>query len=91
MRCKATSKRTGVQCRKHAMIGKRVCLAHGGASTGPKTEAGRKRCAEAKTVHGRETRGIRKQRSLKMAELAKLEELIKIFGKRQKELTDFLF
>ena len=42
-------------------------------STGPKTEAGRQRCAEAKTIHGRETREARTERSLGSARLAVLE------------------
>ena len=55
------------------MKGKRVCKTHGGRSTGPKTEAGRQRCAEAKTIHGRETREARSERSLASARLAVLE------------------
>ena len=35
-RCQAKSKRSGLQCRKAAMQGKRVCRTHGGVSTGPK-------------------------------------------------------
>ena len=54
-RCKAKSKRTGNQCLKAAMRGKAVCRTHGGASTGPRTPRGRQKCAEVKTVHGRET------------------------------------
>ena len=42
-------------------------------STSPKTEAGRQRCAEAKTIHGRETREARNERSLASARLAVLE------------------
>ena len=57
------------------MKGKRVCKAHGGASTGPLTEAGRQRCADAKKVHGRETRAMRHARSLTVARLAALEAL----------------
>ena len=55
------------------MKGKRVCKTHGGRSTGPKTEAGRQRCAEAKTIHGRETREALTERSLASARLAVLE------------------
>ena len=55
------------------MKGKRVCKTHRGRSTGPKTEAGRKRCAQAKTIHGRETREARNERSLASARLAVLE------------------
>ena len=57
------------------MKGKQVCKNHGGKSTGPKTPEGRKRCAEAKTIHGRETRLIRNERSKGLARLALLEAL----------------
>ena len=73
-RCQAKSKRTKLQCAAPAIKGKRVCKTHGGRSTGPKTEAGRQRCAEAKTIHGRETREARTERSLASARLAVLEE-----------------
>ena len=72
-RCQAKSKRTKLQCSAPALKGKRVCKTHGGRSTGPKTEAGRKRCAEAKSIHGRETREARTERSLASARLAVLE------------------
>ena len=57
------------------MRGKAVCRSHGGLSTGCKTEAGRQRCAEAKTIHGRETREARTERSLASARLAVLESV----------------
>ena len=72
-RCQARSKRTKLQCAAPAIKGKRVCKTHGGRSTGPKTEAGRQRCAQAKTTHGRETREARTERSLASARLAVLE------------------
>jgi hypothetical protein len=72
-RCQAKSKRTKLQCAAPALKGKRVCKTHGGRSTGPKTEAGRQRCAEAKTIHGRETREARTERSQASARLAVLE------------------
>jgi hypothetical protein len=74
-RCQAKSKRTKLQCAAPALKGKQVCKTHGGRSTGPKTEAGRQRCAEAKTIHGRETREVRNERSLSSARLAVLEEV----------------
>jgi hypothetical protein len=73
LQCNAKSKRTGVQCRAPAAKGKKKCRFHGGASTGPKTEQGRKRCATAKTVHGRETTAKRLERSEATARLATLE------------------
>ena len=79
-RCQARSKRSGEQCRKAAMRGKSVCRTHGGASTGPRTAAGRAKCAEVKTVHGRETRAKREARAVKLRELRELEALMKGAG-----------
>ena len=79
-RCQAKSKRTKLQCAAPALKGKRVCKTHGGRSTGPKTEAGRQRCAQAKTIHGRETREARTERSLAMARLAVLEAVGRELG-----------
>ena len=62
------------------MKGKQVCRTHGGASTGPKTKAGRARCAAAKTIHGRETRAKRKVRAIKLKELRELEVVMKVAG-----------
>ena len=73
-RCQAKSKRTKLQCAAPALKGKRVCKTHGGRSTGPKTEAGRQRCSDAKTIHGRETREARSERCLASARLAVLEQ-----------------
>ena len=55
--------------KKAASKGKRVCMFHGGKSTGPITSLGKKRCANARTIHGRETRAIRSKRSQKLAEM----------------------
>ena len=71
--CQAMSKRSRQRCKAPAMRFKKCCFYHGGRSTGPKTEAGRHRCAEAKTIHGRETREMRTERSLGSARLAVLE------------------
>lgn len=73
VQCQAKSKRTKVQCRAPATKGKTKCKYHGGKSTGPKTEAGRKRCGAAQLVHGQETREIRTERRIKTAELQNLE------------------
>ena len=79
-RCQAKSKRTKLQCAAPALKGKRVCKTHGGRSTGPKTKEGRQRCSEAKTIHGRETREARTERSLASARLALLESVGFEFG-----------
>jgi hypothetical protein len=75
-RCQAKSKRSGDQCGKPAMRGKAVCRTHGGASTGPRTAQGRKRCAEARTIHGREGRATRQRRAEKLKELGEIETLM---------------
>jgi len=75
-RCQALSKRSKQQCRKAALKGKHVCMFHGGKSTGPVTKQGRKRCAEAKTVHGYETRAAREYRAEKFREMKGLYSLI---------------
>ena len=71
-RCQALSKRSKKQCGKAALAGKRVCMFHGGKSTGPVTVDGRERCAIAKTVHGYETRAAREYRAKKFRELKAL-------------------
>ena len=79
-RCQAQSKRTKQQCRSPAIRGKRVCKVHGGRSTGPRTQQGRNLCGAAKTLHGRETRGIRAKRQQALAELRQLERMGKGVG-----------
>lgn len=78
--CSARSKRTGVQCRSPALRGKAKCRMHGGRSTGPKTVEGRARIAAAHLLHGRETRKARCERSLAIARLTDLEDLIRCLG-----------
>lgn len=80
VRCQARSKRSGLQCCKAARKGKKVCRTHGGASTGPRTPEGRQRCAEAKTIHGWETRAIRLNRDEKLRELREIELTMKETG-----------
>ena len=75
-RCQAKSKRSQQQCRKAAMKDKLVCRIHGGRSTGAITEQGRKLSADARTVHGRETRQQRQIRSLKFKEMKALMQLL---------------
>ena len=64
-RCTAMSKRTKVQCGRPALKTSKIlkCQFHGGRGSGPKTPERRQRVAQAHTVHGRETRQIRQERS----------------------------
>ena len=55
VRCKAKSKRSQTQCRKHAVKGKTVCRIHG-AYAGPKTVEGIARIKKANTTHGNYTK-----------------------------------
>ena len=80
LRCQARSKRSGAQCRKAAIKGKRVCRTHGGTSTGPRTLQGRERCANARTVHGREGRAARLVRAEKLRELRQIEAVMMELG-----------
>ena len=68
-RCNAMSKRTKVQCGAPAMQGKTKCKTHGGMSTGPRTNEGKLRCAQAKTIHGNDTRADRLVNRLAMKRL----------------------
>ena len=73
--CRAIAKHSRVQCKKAAMKGKNVCRTHGGASTGPRTEQGRAKCAEARTIHGNSTREKRKQNAVSATRLLLLRAL----------------
>ena len=85
--CQAQGKHSRSQCKKPAMKGKRVCLTHGGRSTGPRTEQGRQRCAEAKTIHGNETRKVRTERAFAMRRLRALENLGHALGLMKAAIT----
>ena len=75
--CQALSKRSKLQCKNAALKGKRLCKYHGGKSTGPTTNDGKQRCAEAKTIHGWETREKREMRAEKFKEMKMLASLLK--------------
>ena len=51
------------------MKGKTKCRTHGGLSTGPRTDEGKLRCAQAKTKHGNDTRADRQVNRLTMKRL----------------------
>ena len=78
--CQAMSKRTRLQCMAPAVKGKNVCRTHGGLSTGPKTTEGRQRCAEARTIDGRQTRAKRAQNAAAAAKLNYLRDLGNLLG-----------
>lgn len=67
--------RAGIQCRAPTAMGKYKCRFRSGYSTGSKTPEGRQRCAEAKTIHGNETRKARTERAEAMRRLRALEDL----------------
>ena len=75
-RCQAKSKRTGLQCRAPSMSGKVMCARHGGKSTGPKTEAGRRRIAAANLKHGLCTKAAIAKRQEIAARIAALEDVM---------------
>ena len=75
LRCNAKSKRTGERCKAPSVRGKSKCRTHGGASTGPRTAEGRARCAAAKRTHGTDSRAMRTERRVTLAELQELEAL----------------
>jgi hypothetical protein len=79
-RCQALSRRSKEQCKKPALRGKNVCDFHGGRSTGPKTEEGKARIANAHTIHGTETKAMREKRSRSSAYMRNLEDLLYVFG-----------
>ena len=62
------------------MKGKAVCRTHGGLSRGATSPEGKQRCIDAVTKHGRETRKVRSERSIKIAELQELEYLGRKIG-----------
>jgi hypothetical protein len=63
--------RAGRPCRMRVEFGKARCRFHGGLSTGPKTEAGRARIAEAQRRRWRDYRERRLGTSLAEASIVK--------------------
>ena len=82
LRCTARSTRTGMQCGRPALkISKtQKCQFHGGRGSGPKTEKGKSRLAALHTVHGRETKAARAERSAASARLSRLEDAGYLLG-----------
>ena len=73
---------SGRQCGAPALSGNSLCRVHiyDGRQHGPRTEAGRARCAAAKTVHGNSTRQARRELSEELVYLATLEQRGRLVG-----------
>lgn len=81
-RCLAKA-RSGKQCAKPAVSGKRVCRSHGGASCGPKSSAGRQKIRETHWKHGeRSAAAIEKERlsAIRLRHLADALRILKAQG-----------
>jgi hypothetical protein len=80
LRCTAKAKSSQTQCRKPAMQGKTKCRTHGGASTGPKTQAGKDSIRRAHFKHGEQTLEAKAARSAKDAEMQSLEDIMHVMN-----------
>jgi len=69
------------------MQGKTKCRTHGGASTGPKTQAGKDAIRRAHLKHGRETQEVRAARSTKHTEMQALEDIMHVMNKTSAKRT----
>jgi len=80
LRCQAQSSRTKAQCGKPAMKSSKTqkCTHHGGRSTGPRTQEGKRRITEAHTTHGESSRSARDSHAKVAAELLQLEDAMHI-------------
>jgi len=77
-RCTAKAKGSQAQCRKPAMRGKTKCRTHGGASTGPKTEAGKAAIRKAHLKHGEATLAARAESSAQSCKMQQLEDIMHV-------------
>jgi hypothetical protein len=62
------------------MRGKKVCAAHGGKSTGPRTEQGKANSAKANLKHGKYTKQAQTEHSEASALLSQLEDAMYLLG-----------
>ena len=74
--------RSGTPCGKFPVAGKRRCRLHGGASTGPKSKAGRDRIAAAQLKQGKYVnwREKRKREKFYLAQVKKVIRDAKAVG-----------
>lgn len=75
-RCQAKSKRSGQQCKKPALRGRRVCQIHGGRSRGPQTAEGKANSAAANLKSGEFSKAAAARNDRSCALLAILEDAI---------------
>lgn len=74
-RCAASSGRTKEQCKRPALKNKKVCKHHGGMSTGPKTEEGKKRLRTLNLKHGLYIASVRDATRKASIKLCYLEDI----------------
>ena len=79
-RCAAKSKRSGEQCKKPAIRGKKVCDFHGGRSSGPKTQAGKDRQRAAVLKSGYYTKEVMEDKARSMRVLHGLEDAMYVLN-----------
>ena len=81
-RCTAQSTRSGRQCARPALKTSQTqkCQFHGGRGSGPKTAEGRRRIAAVHTVHGRDTKVARADRSAAAARVRRLVDAAYLLG-----------
>jgi len=77
--CSAKSKRSGKQCQKWAVRGKKTCRAHGGTSGGPRTKEGKSRSRLAAFKHGAYTKEMKVLHKESMTLIRQSRNLIESF------------
>ena len=82
LRCQAMSKRTKLQCAAVVKPSNKnqICRHHGGRSTGPKTQEGKQRIAEAQLIHGNETIKKRQERQSSFKDIKHLEDIMHVLN-----------
>ena len=81
------SVRTKLQCGRPAINKKEVCQFHGGRSTGPKTDEGRKRIKAANTKHGRYSKVAKAKQAKELVVLYQLEDAMNLIGMSKSSKT----
>jgi hypothetical protein len=89
LRCVAVSTQTKQQCGRPALRTSKTqkCQFHGGRSTGPKTNEGRKRIATANTKHGRYSKEAKVKLAKELVVLYQLEDAMNLIGMSKSSKT----